>query len=679
MHLDAFFAYCMSKPHSYYTIIPSPDDPNQEPSRDGVPREEDLALRALQPESRPKRGRRKADDKDGNGDLNVSPSKRPQIGTPSDTPDFDNFGGDSSTLFPSSAVPGAGQDEDLDRYTKQLDSWTETPTMTTGPINPALFAQSPTNRANSGSFGGQQFRWRLNVVDHAAPGSPYPQSAVTPATSHLPDSMFEPLSAITPVSGGLRGRGRRRHGPAVSSAWPTGGSTMTGKFRGRPPSNRSIRDGPFSTFPANPRTREGPVIDVQRNQVSTPVTAVGNGSWSSPLAQPASQQAKAGLPAKPLKRTSLQLHVPERKGGPVRLATPIGSVNGAGKDGAAALMNHSDDGGSDSEMFLSRHAQPELFVSNRRQEVVDGIARRLAQATLLSDVGLGSKEAKQLAEKALENIRYAYAEPVDDERFLADCASWFALQPDLQMGSTGPRSSIADLQVRRLMDGRDGRHTSNENYHHHPDNQQDGQAATCNNDLDLLINTVPSMTAATTATETAEAPSSSPIETGPSNPSAAGAALPTLQKMEISWRLHIGPLSAQFFLPVSMRLYALAAKQQDGSADGGEEEVEGVASLHGPNPTTNRTTTNNLNSSLSNGDNVDMSTTISEANNKRQSEEQDQLAKNHHVVVSNTSNSRNNSNSGNEVMRWKEKYVALQREHAEERARIRRAIVQAMF
>ena len=676
MHLDAFFAYCMGKPHSYYTIVPTPNDPNQEPSRDGVPREEDLALRALQPESRPKRGRKKADDKDGNGDLNISPSKRPRIGTPSDTPDFDNFSSDPSTLFANSAVPGAGQDEDLDRYTKQLDSWTETPTMTTGPINPALFAQSPTNRANSGSFGGQQFRWRLNAVDHATPSSPYPQSAVTPATSHLPDSMFEPLSAITPVSGGLRGRGRRRHGPAVSSAWSTGGSTTTGKFRGRPPSNRSIRDGPFSTFPANPKTREGPVIDVQRNQMSTPVTAVGNGPWGSPLAQPAPQSAKASLPAKPLKRTSLQLHVPERKGGPVRLATPIGSVNGAGKDGTATLVNHSDDGASDSEMFLSRHAQPELFVSNRRQEVVDGIARQLAQATLLSDVSLGSKEAKQLAEKALENLRYAYAEPVDDERFLADCASWFALQPDLQMGSTGPKSSIAELQVRPLMDDRNGHHISNENYHHHPEDQRDGQTAACNNDLDLLINSVPTMTTAATATDTAEAPSSSLIETGPYNPSAAGAALPSLHKLEISWRLQIGPLSAQFSLPVSMRLSALTSKQQDGAHDEGEGEEE-AASLNGRTSTTDHTTLNNLNSSLSNGNNVEISTAISsKANNKRQIEEQDQSAKGHHVI---TSNNFNNSNSGNEVIRWKEKYVALQKEHAEERARIRRAIVQAMF
>ena len=64
MHVDAFFEYLLEKSHTYWTDIPSVNDPASEFGRDGVPAEEDLALRALLPETRPKRGRRRAEDKD---------------------------------------------------------------------------------------------------------------------------------------------------------------------------------------------------------------------------------------------------------------------------------------------------------------------------------------------------------------------------------------------------------------------------------------------------------------------------------------------------------------------------------------------------------------------------------------------------------------------------------------
>ena len=64
MHVDAFFEYLLHKSHIYWTQVPSIHDPPSEFGRDGVAPEEDLALRALLPETRPKRGRRKADDKD---------------------------------------------------------------------------------------------------------------------------------------------------------------------------------------------------------------------------------------------------------------------------------------------------------------------------------------------------------------------------------------------------------------------------------------------------------------------------------------------------------------------------------------------------------------------------------------------------------------------------------------
>ena len=61
MHIDAFFEYLMNKPHTYYEQVPPLHAPFPEDGRDGVPLEEDLAIRALDPKFRRKRGRRKAE------------------------------------------------------------------------------------------------------------------------------------------------------------------------------------------------------------------------------------------------------------------------------------------------------------------------------------------------------------------------------------------------------------------------------------------------------------------------------------------------------------------------------------------------------------------------------------------------------------------------------------------
>ncbi|KAI9886056.1 MAG: hypothetical protein M1823_002129 [Watsoniomyces obsoletus] len=550
MHLDAFFAYCRGKPHTYYTVIPTED--GQMDNRDGVPREEDLALRALQPEKRTKRGRKKVEKDDAEEEIpmsaTVNSNKRARLATPSDTAgDFDSFTHDTSELYSSTTVaPPTGQEEDIDRYTKQLDTWPETTggMSTTTPGNAAqqhlqasnvFAAQSPTNRANSGNFGAQQFRWRLNAAEnnHSAntPASLYPQSAMTPTAPHLPDNVFaEPMSAITPasaISGGMKGRlgGRRRHGPAVSSAWPTGGSsTPSGKFRGRPPSNRSVRDGPFSTFPANPKTRTGPFVEVPQrsgsgggnttSQLSTPMTGGGGQEWESHLTQSSPIKpttAASALPPKPTKRASLQLQVPERKGGPIRLATPttLRSLNGINnhnnsginrstplrqtQDTTTTILNHSDGGeggtASDSELFVSSNPQGDdagggvtntstsAHQAHQAQQahqdffpqppstmfsladIISALANRFIQASFYNsnnsnynnDVAqLDRSTAVTLAKQVLENLRYGYkSEIVTETRFLMDVAMWFGLGDEMELGCVA-RGSAIDLRIERV-------------------------------------------------------------------------------------------------------------------------------------------------------------------------------------------------------------------------------------
>lgn len=241
-----FLSFLLNKAHVYWTQVPSVND-SAEFGRDGVAAEEDLALRALLPETRPKRGRRKAEDREEDGDLGKSPSQRPRLDSPTLSEDFmiarASLLAENNT--PATAHPGFHQSFD-DRIV---------PFSATDPRAPYPNA----------------FRWGA-PDDAQTPMTAYPRSAITPSSDRSQLWNDGSRSAITPN----KARSRRRHGPAVSSAWPSNGATSSsGKLRGRPPSNRSVTDGPFSTFPANPGARDVPTISLQDN-VPTATPIAGN-------------------------------------------------------------------------------------------------------------------------------------------------------------------------------------------------------------------------------------------------------------------------------------------------------------------------------------------------------------------------------------------------------------------
>lgn len=285
MHVDAFFEYLLNKPHVYWTQVPSPSEPPSEFGRDGVTADEDLALRALLPETRPKRGRKKAEDREDD-EIGRSPSQRPRLHSPTPSEDYMIA---RSSLHPDSATPATANSSFQQGFDTRLSPWSATEVRGTLVDN---------------------FRWGA-PPESATPLSAYPQSALTPSNrTHLWTDSNEPQSATTPN----RSRSRRRHGPAVSSAWPSNGSASTGKLRGRPPNNRSVTDGPFSTFPANPGS-------IRDTPTSTPIVADSEISHFFPAgirANPptAIPQAQNSRPSR------LSLQVPQRKGGNVRLATP---------------------------------------------------------------------------------------------------------------------------------------------------------------------------------------------------------------------------------------------------------------------------------------------------------------------------------------------------------------------
>jgi hypothetical protein len=328
MHIDAFFEYLLGKQHPYYVQIPPPHNPFPNEGRDGVPLEEDLAIRALDPKFKPKRGRRKADEGDEEMDMDegMPARKRPQLDT---SIPFGN------ALPPHSAYPSSAHPDNMGGFLTPQDPWTAGSSMTpasamTASTAPGRMGQRNLTPYSASPMSGQQLRWRLNTQD--TPQTPHPHSAVTPHSGHA--FFDEPMSAITPSS--AKPRSRRKHGPAVSSAWSSNNSSATGKLRGRPPSNRSVRDGPFVTFPANPTKREGSMVDIHRNTGNlTPIVeraqsdppAIGNAIRFPPTpASAISPSTKEGILHPQKQRLSLQ--VPQIVGNPVHLVTPTVLVNG---------------------------------------------------------------------------------------------------------------------------------------------------------------------------------------------------------------------------------------------------------------------------------------------------------------------------------------------------------------
>ena len=287
MHIDAFFDFLLKKPHPYYIQIP-PSNSTQPGSRDGVPTDEDLALRALLPETRPRRGRRKNEERD-DASLSKSPARRPRLTSPTLSEDFH--------LARSAIVPEISSSIHHS-FDERSIPWS------------AVDQQGQISA----------FRWPPNDNNNNSilPSHPvYPQSAITPTMSHTWDA-DEPQSALIP-----RTRVRRRHGPAVSSAWS---SSSSGKLRGRPPSNRSVQQGPFSTFPAKPHVSNGRVSkDAVPHLFTNDITRHETLDTSNQSARPG----------------RLSLQVPERQGGKVRLATPPPTVVVNDHDRVSAEVSHS--------------------------------------------------------------------------------------------------------------------------------------------------------------------------------------------------------------------------------------------------------------------------------------------------------------------------------------------------
>ena len=495
MHIDAFFEYLLGKQHPYYLQIPVPHNPFPEHGRDGVPLEEDLAIRALDSKFRPKRGRRKNDEGEDDMDMvDQSPApKRPQLDT---SIPFGNV------LQPQSAYPSSGHPDNMEGFLSAHDPWTASA------ITPssALTAASAPGRLNpnknltpysASPMSGQQLRWRLNTQDN--PTTPHPLSAVTPQSAH-PEFFDEPQSAVTPSSSK---RTRRRHGPAVSSAWPSNSSSSTGKLRGRPPSNRSVRDGPFVTFPANPKMKEGPTIDMNRNPGNlTPIVERAQSDPPAPEEHfrfpptPASAISPttidSHIPSASQRPHRLSLQVPQNVGNPVRLVTPTVLVNGEQNDSSSNIPSNPEyrpPGPLLSQ--VNEHAQPQSNLSLGQASTGSQYSPRTsAQAATTPDSiptlppealkralvaeliraplsgrrkRLSGTEAKELASSILSPLAAkpspntsTSAKVMSDQLLGIAISSCLGLTSAVGLGSGGPAGGVRRVECARFRVGGDG-------------------------------------------------------------------------------------------------------------------------------------------------------------------------------------------------------------------------------
>lgn len=301
LHVKSFFEYLMGIPNDYWTNVPNDPDPASQLVRDGVAVEDDMVLRALIPHMRPKRGRKRPDE--------------------SETP----LSAQRPRLSPSSAIDGHRPGD--------VPPWL-------APGRGGMSAHPDTARSAHPGLGPGD--------GSITPFSRWPESAITPSTRGVfwdDDLSGEPRSAMSPLNPKA---GRHRRGTKnVSSAWRVGGADSGGKMRGRPPVNRTPIEGPgISPFSVSLKSHET-AAHIHTTQApppagptSQPPSTAGE-TTSQPRDQPtvpfASPRRTMTAPAMTTgiqnqnqnppdtnrpPRPSISLQVPQRTGGPVRLATP---------------------------------------------------------------------------------------------------------------------------------------------------------------------------------------------------------------------------------------------------------------------------------------------------------------------------------------------------------------------
>jgi hypothetical protein len=438
LHIDAFFEYLLGRQHVYMTDIPHPSDPYPASGRDGVVAEEDLAIRALDPAFRPKRGRRRNSDIEQEAQNDSGPTKKQP--KPNDS------------AAPASAGPFSAQPDDYN------DPWA-----VASAVTPQTFApwssRAPSSAMSTAPL--TQLRWQM--AQSQTPGTPHPMSAIPTSMSAHIDSAFdgEPKSAVTPSS---KRRRLNRNAPVISSAWPCANAPGA-KPKGRPPAFiRVSQDGPFGIFPVDPNSQKPmsrilSTSGMQNRQ--NPQNRRASTEPSPPQVEPpTSQPPPEGRPGR------LSLQVPPHTGGPVRLATPPALMLN-GEAGELGTRSDSDD---PSLKNLQKSGETQVVQSRGLPHIpappmfsFEALKRVTTSDLLRADlVGrrqrLSGEEAKRLADAMLERLSVprSAAGSIQDDISRLTVASWLGVSDHSNVPLAPAAGHSKRINVTRFRTDSDG-------------------------------------------------------------------------------------------------------------------------------------------------------------------------------------------------------------------------------
>ncbi|CAK7273305.1 hypothetical protein SEPCBS57363_005587 [Sporothrix epigloea] len=264
MHVDAFFDYLMDRPHPYWTQIPTVLYPLSEHLRDGVAAKDDMALRALVPEIKPRRGRRRPDDDEQDVYSGRSSPQRQRLDDHVDDLSIpDSAAGRWSAHSDGSSDTGFSHHHHHARF--DMPGVVQSHVQTSPPV------------------------WSAGDNAMSPPLSAYQHSVIPPSTQ-ITYRADETQSVTMPVLDQSSRKPGRRHGAkVVSSAWRSSGTGGSGKTRGRPPINRngnhhtipptSTQDAAFSHLSASSPTAPINTANFSRgtNEQSTITASSGHG------------------------------------------------------------------------------------------------------------------------------------------------------------------------------------------------------------------------------------------------------------------------------------------------------------------------------------------------------------------------------------------------------------------
>ncbi|KAJ9641915.1 hypothetical protein H2199_005129 [Coniosporium tulheliwenetii] len=462
LHIDAFFEYLMNKPHAYYEEVPPLHAPFPEHGRDGVPLEEDLAIRALDPKYRPKRGRRKADEEDSAAEATSTPSKRPHLDTPTAFLNQSHpMSAYPSSAYPSSAHPDHGmRDPGLQWILWQEHIATQT---AVGLLCRSL--RIP-HQLGSNSIGGLTTASLHPHRSHSRPLSQVQDKRRTPHSMNPAPPLVHHLRGRSAVAMALQ-----YHPPGLVAVIHQEASLAGARQATAPRKTGHL--GPFRQILERAQSESGmeqPSPHFRLPPSNYPASAVATVPPQS-------------FPVPPSRRGRLSLQVPQHVGGPVHLVTPTLLVNGetdpavpptlapsvfssSSRRSSSHVPEDSDAGGSDTfPVPQARQAQSEQHPQSTvrrpdREDLKRALAAELLRARITGRKRLRGAEAKALADAMLRRMKPDTGSSSENEMskdiFPPMCASWLGLNLT-ENGCSAPNGSNAKtITVQRFRVGKDG-------------------------------------------------------------------------------------------------------------------------------------------------------------------------------------------------------------------------------